>query len=168
MKRVLGIDPGLHGAAAVVEIAAAKSFNLLDVIDIPIMGEDARRRVDAIQLAGWLHRHRVDHAVIERVSLHPDQNVASGGIFMRAVGYLECAVLLSNVPLSSLEARPWKHHFGLIKAEKEAARLVAIHVFGPAAEDRWFSRKKDHNRAEAALIARYAAEKIFAGNYGGK
>jgi len=48
----------------------------------------------------------------------------------------------------------WKRHFGL-SADKEAARALAISQW-PKSEH--FRRKKDHGRAEAALLALYGAQ----------
>jgi crossover junction endodeoxyribonuclease RuvC len=49
----------------------------------------------------------------------------------------------------------WKKHFKL-PADKEASRALALPLFPATAEH--FARKKDHGRAEAALIARYGSE----------
>lgn len=50
----------------------------------------------------------------------------------------------------------WKRHFNLLKKDKDHSRLLAIELF-PELENK-LSRKKDHNRAEALLIARYGEE----------
>lgn len=50
----------------------------------------------------------------------------------------------------------WKRHFGLINRDKEASRYRALKLFPE--HQRAFQKKGDHNRAEAALIARYGYE----------
>ena len=162
--RILGIDPGLsNGGFAVVEIAGPRVFHLLGVLDIPTMGDEHRKRVDVLKLAEWLGKFQIEQAVIERAQLMPSkdgsvQGVSSGGKYMRAVGAIEATVILSGAKLSTVEPSVWKRHYKLKggKENKEQARDLAVSYF-PEWADKAFARKKDHNRAEAALIARFAA-----------
>ena len=50
----------------------------------------------------------------------------------------------------------WKRHFNLIGKDKDASRRKAQHVFPGT---RYFDKASDHNKAEAALIAKYAEER---------
>jgi hypothetical protein len=61
----------------------------------------------------------------------------------------------------------WKRHHGILGSAdgKEAGRALALRLFPASAET--FSRKKDHNRSDAALIARWAAETIGRGGSDG-
>ena len=63
------------------------------------------------------------------------------------------------IPTHMVTPGRWKKHFRL-DADKEKARALAIRLW-PSSEH--FERKKDHGRAEAALIARFGAETIIAG-----
>lgn len=161
--RVLGIDPGLtNGGFAVVEIASPRVFNLLGILDIPTFGDEHRKRVDVLKLAAWLRPFRIDQAIIERAQLMPSldgkpQGVSSGGKYMRAVGAIEATVILTGSKLSTVEPSVWKRHYGIKggKENKDASRLLALKFF-PEWE-KSLARKKDHNRAEAVLIARFAA-----------
>jgi crossover junction endodeoxyribonuclease RuvC len=47
----------------------------------------------------------------------------------------------------------WKKHFNLIKTNKDASRTKAIEIY-PSISNK-LSRKKDSNKADAILIARY-------------
>jgi hypothetical protein len=58
-----------------------------------------------------------------------------------------------NLQVRFIAPGKWKQHFGLVKTTKDQARLKATQVFDEARER--LARKRDHNRAEAALIARY-------------
>ena len=58
-----------------------------------------------------------------------------------------------NLPIFFVRPSKWKKHFDLIKSEKDASRTKAIEMY-PAISDR-LSKKKDVNKAEAILIARY-------------
>lgn len=148
--RILGVDGGLAGAAALVHTMPPHRPDLRDVIDIPTSGEKAKRRVDAAAFIAWLRDVRPDVAFIERAQAMPQQGSSSGFIYGRAIGYIECCVISLNIPVTFVEAGVWKRAFKLGR-DKENARQLALHRFPAAAS--FFSRKLDHNRAEAALIA---------------
>ncbi len=153
--RILGIDPGLTGGCAIYDAAADVC---VDAIDIPTIGEGAKKRVDAAELGRWVRRYSPEHGVIERAQAMPQQGSSSGFIYGRGVGYLEACVVLCDVPLKIIEVMAWKKHFGLKgKSEGggEAARALVIQRFPRVSE--LFARKMDHGRAEALLIAIYGA-----------
>jgi crossover junction endodeoxyribonuclease RuvC len=52
----------------------------------------------------------------------------------------------------------WKKHHCLSGSDKERSRIRAIEMFPYAAGQ--LTRKKDHARAEAMLIAKYGADKL--------
>ena len=64
---------------------------------------------------------------------------------------LEATIQLLEVPMTIVEPSVWKKFHQLRGGDKEAARQRALQLF-PAAHA-LFARKKDHQRAEAALIA---------------
>jgi crossover junction endodeoxyribonuclease RuvC len=147
---VLGIDPGLSGGLAIVKYGHARV--LLYAGDIPTTGEKAKRRVQIGAVLDLLAKYKPTHAVIERAQAMPDQGASSGFNYGRAVGSLEACVQGMQIPLTIIESSAWKKFHGLIKSEKENSRQRAIMLYPGAT---FFSRKLDHNRAEAALIADY-------------
>lgn len=150
--RVLGVDPGLSGGLAVVGSAPGSKPYLVDASDVPTTGENAKRRVDVGAVIEWIRRHNPDHAVIERAQAMPDQGASSGFIYGRAVGALEACVIGSGIALTFIESTAWKKAHALIKRGKEDSRQRALQLFPMAP---YFTRKMDHNRAEAALMAWY-------------
>ena len=147
---ILGIDPGISGALAFYFTAAP---DRVSVEDIPV----ADGMVDAVTVAQRITQIRPDVAVIEKVGAMPGQGVSSMFRFGQAFGTLQGVVSALGVPLHTVGPAKWKRHYGL-DADKEAARALALRLF-PSVEH--FARKKDHGRAEAALIARYGAEVII-------
>lgn len=145
---VLGVDPGLSGGLAVCD-----GYRLLDVIDVPTVGEKAKRRVDSIGVIRFLQKHGPQHAVIERAQAMPDQGASSGFVYGRAVGALEACVEGMMIPHTIIEASAWKKAHGLIGRDKEGSRQRALALF-PSAHA-LLARKLDHNRAEAALMAHF-------------
>ena len=148
--KILGIDPGLNGAIALL------GDGYLAVRDIPTAGERKRRVVIAAELAGVVRVWAPDCAVFERVHAMPKQGVSSSFRFGQACGVVEGVIGALQIPVEYVTPNAWKKHFKLT-AHKEDARLLAIQTWPRIATE--LSRKKDADRAEALLIARYKQER---------
>jgi crossover junction endodeoxyribonuclease RuvC len=149
--RILGIDPGIHGGLAVVEINNGAAPQIVDTIDIPTVGVKAKERVDVLAVCKWIETHRPDHAAIERAQAMPKQGASSGFKYGRAVGAIEAAIACSGIPMTIVEPSRWKKAHHLRGGDKEGARQRALQLFPTA--HALLARKMDHGRAEAALIA---------------
>lgn len=149
MARYLGIDPGLSGALAIVETINDVPV-LVDVIDMPSTGTGAKARVDIIAAAQWIAKHAPSTALVERAQAFPGQGASSGFSYGRAVGAIEAAVTLCSIPMILVEASAWKRKLHLPGKDKEAARQKALQLF--PSQHALLARKKDHNRAESALL----------------
>ena len=150
--KIIGIDPGLSGALARLEVANG-DVTLVEVIDVPIVGSGAKQAVDVIQLQEWLLRHGPRHAFLERAQAMPKQGASSGFKYGRAVGAIEAAITLCSIPVEIVEPPAWKRFWKLPGKDKESARQKALQLF-PTAHTA-LARKRDHGRAEASLIALY-------------
>lgn len=153
----IGIDPGLSGAIAILPHDPAVAPVIADMPVRPY-GEKGfvKRAVDVDALADILKPYSVigdTQAYLERVNAFPGQGSAS--MFSLGMSYWGVAGVLAalKIPLHLVEPKEWKGHFGLAK-DKELARALALRYY-PGME---LTRKKDHNRAEALLIARYGRE----------
>jgi hypothetical protein len=62
--KILGVNPGMNGGLAVVELRATGPFSLT-AIDVPIAGIGAKERVDAFGVQEFLLRWKPDHGAIE-------------------------------------------------------------------------------------------------------
>jgi crossover junction endodeoxyribonuclease RuvC len=151
MVRILGVDPGVHGGLTVLELSDGAAPRLVDAADIPTVGTGAKERVDVLALRAWIQAHRPNRAGIERGQAMPKQGSSSGFKFGRACGALEAVLACCEIPLELVEPSVWKRARHLRGGDKEGARQLALQIF-PAAHA-LFARRKDHQRAEAALIA---------------
>ena len=149
---VAAIDPGLNGGIALVAGERETAPRLLCAVEVPTIGEDARRRVDVPRVLEIIRRFPPDCAVIERAQAMPDQGSSSGFIYGRAVGALEACLGGLMIPWETVESRAWKHWSGLVAADKGQS-LELARTLWPL--DDAFLLQKHHNRAEAALIGRY-------------
>jgi crossover junction endodeoxyribonuclease RuvC len=151
--KILGIDPGVRGGLAVITIATTTMVTLIDAIDIPTVGIKAKERVDVQAIRTWIMAHRPQHAFIERAQAMPKQGASSGFKYGRATGAIEAVITCCEVPLTIVEPSVWKKFHHLHGGDKEGARQRALQLF-PTAHAA-LARKRDHGRAEAALIALY-------------
>jgi hypothetical protein len=149
MTRLLGIDPGLSGALAIVETIGGVP-TLIDAVDMPVTGSGAKARVDVIAAAAWIAKHAPSIAYIERGQSFPGQGASSGFLYGRSVGAIETVVALSKVPFTLIEPAVWKRKLRLRGKDKELARQRALQMF--PRQHALLARKRDHGRAEAALI----------------
>jgi crossover junction endodeoxyribonuclease RuvC len=149
---VLGVDPGAVSAAWAAYDMHDRHLTCVD--DIPVVD----RQIDAVGWAQTVLSIRRDSeivaAVVERVGAMPEQGVASMFRFGMGCGLIRGVLMALEVPIVDVAPTLWKKWFRL-DSDAEKARALAIRLF-PYIPD--LSRKKDHNRAEALLIARWYVE----------
>jgi crossover junction endodeoxyribonuclease RuvC len=161
MKRILGVDPGIRGGLTIVELSNDAAPQLIDAIDIPVAGAGAKERVDVLAIRTWILAHRPQHALVERAQAMPKQGASSGFKYGRAVGAIEAVITCCEIPMTIVEPALWKRAQGLRGKDKEGSRQRALQLF-PAAHA-LLARRKDHGRAEAALIALSMPKTVSAG-----
>ena len=152
---ILGGDPGVSGAVAGIDAA---TYELVFVIDAPVVDKSISPHALHAALTEHLAGHTVWLSMIERVGTRPNEARNSAFNFGRSTGRLE-GVLGCHGRCEWVTPAVWKKHYGLKgsdAAAKAASRYKAMNIW--PSEARRFGRVKDDGRAEAALIARYAAE----------
>jgi crossover junction endodeoxyribonuclease RuvC len=154
---MLGVDVGLTGACAVIELCA-DGPRVLAVIDMPAVGVGARRRVDAIALQEWLLETGPNHAIVEAAQAFPQQGTASIFRYGRAAGVAEGIIAACGISIEYVSPAQWKRAFHL-SADKEASRALAIARFLSA--HNFFQRKRGHGAAEACLLALYGLQTVL-------
>ena len=155
--RIIGIDPGLSGAIAILD-----GLKIFDIFDMPIMSEGKKNKnqLNSAQLVNIINKHILPSGdtfvIVEQVSAMPGQGVTSMFNFGQSFGILKG--ICSAMHLSMYFVRPakWKKYFNLIKSEKDASRTKAIEIFPYFSTN--LSKKKDANKADAILIASYFYE----------
>ena len=151
---IFGIDPGVSGAISILE-----NKKVIELFDMPTMidGKKNKRQVNGAQVAN-IFRERLDRAkdtvvVVEQVNAMPGQGVTSMFNFGQSFGVIKGICSALNLPIYFVRPTKWKKHFNLIKTNKDASRTKVIEVY-PEISNK-LSRKKDSNKADAILIARY-------------
>lgn len=160
--RVMGIDPGVTGAMAVIHRAADGALTVESVQDLPTLTEvtssgKARRRVDPVGLAAMVEAAgHCDRVIVERLLAGPGVAAITAFSMGASAACIGAVFALADVPIKLVSASTWKRALGA-PADKEASRRFACQMF---ADDAHWRRKMDHNRAESALIAAYGAVAI--------
>src|SRR5215469_10521766 len=67
---IIGIDPGINGGICAIDYESDR-FDVVDVRDIPTLGDAAKREIDDLALIKWLKSMNADHAYIELVTPMP-------------------------------------------------------------------------------------------------
>jgi crossover junction endodeoxyribonuclease RuvC len=158
--RIIGIDPGLSGAIAILEDNKIK-----ELFDMPVMpdGKKNKRQLNSALLVKLIKNNIEDLEktvmVVEQVNAMPGQGVTSMFNFGQTFGAIKgiCAAL--GLPIFLVRPAKWKKHFELINSSKDASRTKAIEMYPSASEQ--LSKKKDVNKSDAILIARYYSETRF-------
>ena len=158
--RIIGIDPGLSGAIAILEDNKIK-----ELFDMPVMpdGKKNKRQLNSALLVKLIKDNieilENTIMVVEQVNAMPGQGVTSMFNFGQTFGAIKgiCAAL--GLPIFFVRPAKWKKHFELINSSKDASRTKAIEMYPSISEQ--LSKKKDVNKSDAILIARYYSETRF-------
>ena len=154
---IIGIDPGISGAICFME-----NGKIIDVIEMPSMadGKKNKKQVNGSQIFNEISK-RISNkdkikVVIEHVSAMPGQGVTSMFNFGQTFGAIKgiCAAL--EFPIFFVRPSKWKKHFELINSSKDASRTKAIEMYPKLSKE--LAKKKDVNKSDAILIARYFFE----------
>ena len=153
---IFGIDPGVSGAISVLE-----NKKVIEVFDMPTMidGKKNKKQVNGAQVTNII-KERLDSekekeiaVVVEHVNAMPGQGVTSMFNFGQSFGVIKGICSALGLPIYFVRPTKWKKHFNLIKTNKDASRTKVIEVYPEISSK--LSRKKDSNKADAILIARY-------------
>jgi hypothetical protein len=153
--RVIGIDPGLSGALAVVNAAADGTFTVEAMHDLPTYAEKTssgknRRFIDPVALSKLIKAiGPVDRVTVERLSAPPGISGMAAYSLGATAATLATVLRLAGLSYRLTSPVVWKRALD-VPADKEAARQFACKLFG---HDKHWPLKKSHNRAEAALLA---------------
>jgi len=155
--KIIGIDPGLSG-----EIAVLENNKVLNIFDILVMseGKKNKRQLNSALLVNLLkeniNKEEEVAVVVEQVNAMPGQGVTSMFNFGQTFGALKgiCAAL--ELPIFFVRPSKWKKHFELINSSKDASRTKAIEMYPKLSNQ--LSKKKDVNKSDAILIARFFSE----------
>lgn len=148
--KFVGIDTGVTGAIALLDSDADPI-----VIDMPRTVDGVDGQLLYHQLKAWAPAE----VYVERTHAMPKNGSMAAFSLGDSRGAVRTAVTAARVPLIWVSPRDWQQAHGLYgggysdKARKDRSRWKAQELFPTLADS--LGRAKDHNRAEALLIAEY-------------
>ena len=155
--KVIGIDPGLSGAIAILEDGKVQNM-----FDMPVMaeGKKNKRQLNSAQLVNIIKENtKINEeilVVVEQVNAMPGQGVTSMFNFGQTFGAIKGVCAALKLPIFFVRPSKWKKHFELINSSKDASRTKVIEMF-PILSNQ-LSKKKDVNKSDAILIAKFFYE----------
>lgn len=167
--RVIGIDPGLDGAAAVV-YDEGKRFTHFSFPKIKAKGRGYEPHwalfPDELEMLGF----EVDHAFIEKVNTRPAEARTAAFKFGATAGGIRMAMAFLRVPVTMVTPAQWKLSMRLGGTDKKAAIARASDLF-PKDIDKLTpeygvrNMKQIEGIAEAALIGYYGYQVLKKGEH---
>ena len=154
---VVGIDPGLSGAIAILE-----NNKVLNIFDMPVMaeGKKNKRQLNSAQLVNIIKDSTKLDAekavVVEQVNAMPGQGVTSMFNFGQTFGAIKGVCAALELPIFFVRPSKWKKHFELINSSKDSSRTKVIEMYPSLSSQ--LAKKKDVNKSDAILIARFYYE----------
>ena len=155
--KIIGIDPGLSGAIAVLE-----DIKVLSLFEMPVMaeGKKNKRQLNSAQLVNIIKENTNDNeeiaVIVEQVNAMPGQGVTSMFNFGQTFGAIKGVCAALGLPIIFVRPSKWKKHFELINSSKDASRTKVIEMYPSFSKQ--LAKKKDVNKSDAILIARFFAE----------
>jgi len=168
---VMGVDPGIKGAISVLDlysptlIHGQRSFELIGVWDMPTttvkVGLSSKNKIDLhkLTLLVGLHAKQTMVAMVEEVGvMSGEEGRVSMFNFGYSAGAIAGIIASSLIPIHMIKPSVWKSDMGL-SSNKTESRDMASNLFPSHISQ--FKRAMDDGRAEAALLAYYAANHIL-------
>ena len=155
--KIVGIDPGLSGAIAILE-----DNKVLSLFDMPVMseGKKNKKQLNSAQLVNILRENILNSediaVVVEQVNAMPGQGVTSMFNFGQTFGAIKGVSAALNLPIFFVRPSKWNKHFELINSSKDSSRTKVIEMYPSLSSQ--LSKKKDVNKSDAVLIARFYYE----------
>lgn len=158
---VIGIDIGVTGALAAIDSRGSCQVRDLPTVEIP-GNRVVRRKIDARGLAALIREFvppgEVALALYEDVHAGMGPGAAARSSLDLNRGRVESVLELARLDVRAVSPQTWKRYFGLIGKDKSDAREIAARLYPQAAHE--FKRAKDHNRADAVLLAIYGQGRL--------
>ena len=132
---------------------------------MPVMseGKKNKRQLNSAQLVNIIKENTNDNeeiaVIVEQVNAMPGQGVTSMFNFGQTFGAIKGVCAALGLPIFFVRPSKWKKYFELINSSKDSSRTKAIEMY-PYLSDQ-SAKKKDVNKSDAILIARFFIETRF-------
>lgn len=159
--RLCGIDPGLKGALAFVDLSDdGQTVEGIEVFDMPVCDfVDGRPVPCPRSLRQLMDEMQPALVLLEHVEARPKSGAASEWRFASGFGatLAVCQTFSQDARVHLVRPRLWKDKMGL-SSDKSESLEMARDLFPGAAE--LLRRQKDDGRAEALLLVEYSRKHL--------
>lgn len=169
---ILGVDPGVNGAFALIEDGVP--VLVMDLPTVAVIKNDRKRReLDDYEFARMIDSAgHIDHAFIERVGARGGKPTKPGDdpskpekrdgavqafAFGAVFGGIKAVIAAHFIPRTLVSPIEWRNALGIRRAEKPGDKSLVVaraNELFPLHAHLWVA-KCHADRAEAALIAEY-------------
>ena len=155
--KIIGIDPGLSGAIAVMH-----DKKVINMYDMPVMaeGKKNKRQLNSSQLVNIIKENINEDedtiVVVEQENAMPGQGDTSMFNFGQTFGAIKGVCAALKLPIFFVRPSKWKKHFELINSSKDASRTKVIEMYPTLSGQ--LAKKRDVNKSDAVLIAKFYFE----------
>ena len=155
--KIIGIDPGLSGAIAVMH-----DKKVINMYDMPVMaeGKKNKRQLNSSQLVNIIKENINEGeetiVVVEQVNAMPGQGVTSMFNFGQTFGAIKGVCAALKLPIFFVRPSKWKKYFELINSSKDSSRTKVIEMYPTLSGQ--LAKKRDVNKSDAILIAKFYFE----------
>lgn len=168
---VIGIDPGVHGAIAWYSPATSE----MRIDDMPVLrikkGARVREVIDLVGLANYfeiMKLYGVELVVREDVNQRPGQT--NQFAFGYGVGLIDMVCVMVRLPIETVTPAVWKrvmHVPGKGAADADEIIIRRADELLPEYREKWRGERggRKVDRAEAAMLAKYAADHLLRPGY---
>ena len=132
---------------------------------MPVMaeGKKNKRQLNSAELVNIIKNNiKVNEeiaVIVEQVNAMPGQGVTSMFNFGQTFGAIKGVCAALNLPIFFVRPSKWKKHYELINSSKDSSRTKVIEMYPSLSSQ--LSKKKDVNKSDAILIARFFSETQF-------
>ena len=123
-------------------------------------GKKNKRQINSAQLVNIIKENLKNDdevaVIVEQVNAMPGQGVTSMFNFGQTFGAIKGVCAALKLPIFFVRPSKWKKHFELINSSKDSSRTKAIEMYPYLSKE--LSKKKDVNKSDAILIARFYNE----------
>ena len=149
---IIGCDPGLDGGIAILN---GSYIELMETIPTEKKTGFIKRQVDAQKLSNILRVYPDAVCYLEKVASRPGQGVGSVFSFGDTYGAIRGVLGALNIPTYYVAPQTWKKELK-ISSKEDSLKAAEELLKASKTPDFWGKfRKKDHNIAEALLLAHY-------------
>ena len=124
------------------------------------MEKKNKRQLNSAQLVSIIKENIKNNeevvVVVEQVNAMPGQGVTSMFNFGQTFGAIKGVCAALDLPIFFVRPSRWKKYFELINSSKDSSRTKAIEMYPSISSH--LSKKKDVNKSDAILIARFYYE----------